>query len=297
MSGQGCRAFETYGHGDWEKLFREVQSSDLYHVTRLDVAFDDHVGLLDMEVLRRDADADNYVCRMKEGYDRKNRHDHAITVVHGSERSEIMFRIYDKAKERGYTDGRHWVRFEIQMRRDHAKNFLAKMALQPVGEVFAGVVNNYLRYVKPNETDTNKRRWETADYWKDFIRTTEKISLYEKPGTEYNLSNLEQYVINQGAAAAATYIDIHGLDAYLTSISGKLKASVNPKYTELRKKYGRGKLAGVVPKAEAVEPPREKMITCEICGRVLESKEFVYYNTGTEKGRCRECDESAVFKT
>jgi phage replication initiation protein len=297
MSGQGCRAFETYGHGDWEKLFREVQSSDLYHVTRLDAALDDHIGMLNLDVMKRDAEAGNFVCKMVWGKVEHSLHDGAITIYHGSPRSNVRFRIYDKAKERGYTDGRHWVRFEIQMRDDNAARFLGLLALRSVGEVFAGVVNNYLRYVKPNETDTNKWRWETADYWYNFIHTAEKISLYTKPGTEYNLASLEHFVVHQAGASAATYIDVYGLDAYVTAIAGKLKASVNPKYTELRKKYGRGKLAGVVPKAEAVEPPREKMITCEICGRVLESKEFVYYNTGTERGRCRECDGSAVFKT
>jgi DNA relaxase NicK len=263
----------------------------------LDVAFDDQIGLLDLDVLKRDAEAGNFVCKMVWGKVEHSLHDGAITVYHGSPRSDVRFRIYDKAKERGYTDGRHWVRFEIQVRDDNAARFIGLLVLRPVGEVFAGVVNNYLRYVKPNETDTNKRRWDTADYWYNFIHTSEKISLYMKPGTEYNLSSLEHYVVHQAGASAATYIDVFGLDAYLTAIAGKLKASGNPKYSELRKVYGRGKLAGLVTSAEAVELPEEKMITCEICGSVMESKEFVYYSTVTDKGRCRDCHESSVYKT
>jgi hypothetical protein len=117
-----------------------------------------------------------------------------------------------------------------------------------------------------------------------------------KPGTEYNLYNLEQYVVNQAGASAATYIDVYGLDAYLTAIDGKLKTTANPKYTELRRKYGRGMLAGLIDNFEHVEPPQEKMLTCSLCGRVLESKEFVYYDTSTGMGRCRECHENASYK-
>lgn len=47
MSGQGCRAFESIGSGDYEYIFGLVKYGDL-HITRLDVAFDDHTGLLDI---------------------------------------------------------------------------------------------------------------------------------------------------------------------------------------------------------------------------------------------------------
>jgi len=43
ISGQGCRVFETYGNGDWKKLFSRFLS-DGYNITRLDVAYDDHTG-------------------------------------------------------------------------------------------------------------------------------------------------------------------------------------------------------------------------------------------------------------
>lgn len=39
MSGQGCRAFESFGSGDYESLFAEVSAAgDDMHITRLDVA-------------------------------------------------------------------------------------------------------------------------------------------------------------------------------------------------------------------------------------------------------------------
>ncbi len=58
MSGQGCRTFESFGSGDYDGLFCYVlENPEELHITRLDVAFDDHTGILDMErreVLRSD---------------------------------------------------------------------------------------------------------------------------------------------------------------------------------------------------------------------------------------------------
>jgi len=127
MSGQGCRVFETLGTGDFQALFSEVfnNSSDELHITRLDVAFDDHSGILHLPTLMADTqELDSYlpvqfICRSshrevvwshKDGDERP-----ALSVCHGSKKSEIFIRIYDKAAERGFFD-RHWIRVEQQLR-------------------------------------------------------------------------------------------------------------------------------------------------------------------------------------
>ena len=60
----------------------------------------------------------------------------AKTVYFGSAKSEVRFRIYDKAQERGGL-GYHWVRFEMQLRRERAFNFLVSELV--LGERFCGV--------------------------------------------------------------------------------------------------------------------------------------------------------------
>lgn len=48
LSGQGCREFETLGHGDYERVFSEVlDNKGEMNITRLDIAFDDKDGLID----------------------------------------------------------------------------------------------------------------------------------------------------------------------------------------------------------------------------------------------------------
>ena len=49
MSGSGCRAFETYGNGNWNSLLEWCVYNT--NIKRLDCAFDDHSGILDMKQL------------------------------------------------------------------------------------------------------------------------------------------------------------------------------------------------------------------------------------------------------
>lgn len=229
MSGQGCRAFETFGNGAWDTLF-DICSGKDYNITRLDVAFDDHSGLLNLETLYKDCTAENFVSRFTSWQATKS--SEGITIYHGSPKSDVRFRIYDKAKERKREDEGHWVRFEIQMRDDRAQQFINFMILQPVGEVFTGVVNNYLRYVKPTG-DSHRDRWPTRKYWSNFIGCAGKLSLYVSPGTEYNILNLENFVVNQAGAAVGAYIELVGEDAYFAKCKEKFAQTRNEKYNRL----------------------------------------------------------------
>ena len=228
MSGQGCREFEQYGNGNWEKLFSLAQDRENYHLTRLDLARDDKDGVLDMPKIWREAEKGHFVSRFEQPDLRKNKK--GLSVVHGSRSSEMLIRIYDKAKERGYTDGRHWVRFEISMKNELALAFIKEQGT--IGEKFYGVVDNYLRYVEPNENDTNKRRWKKAEWWVQFIEDTRKIKLYTPCTTEYNLHKMESYIDNQLGNTLYTYAKIKGIEA-LKKIIEKHEHTLNEKQKHL----------------------------------------------------------------
>lgn len=127
MSGQGCRTFETFGNGDYERLFDYVlENPDDLHITRLDVAYDDHEGVLDMEQLKKDTMEDSYISKwsggsVRVGHGASKMND---TIEFGSMKSAIFLRIYNKAAERGFLD-RHWLRVELQMRDERALGFLS----------------------------------------------------------------------------------------------------------------------------------------------------------------------------
>ena len=64
MSGQGCRSFESYGNGDYEKLFVLVRSNpENIHLTRLDIAFDDMTGVFNINEICDEVRQEHFVSR------------------------------------------------------------------------------------------------------------------------------------------------------------------------------------------------------------------------------------------
>lgn len=236
MSGQGCRAFESFGSGDYEGLFQEVFSNpgDM-HITRLDVAFDDLEGLLDIEAVCGDARKAEYVSKFRTGaaiYGLGD--DTGKSVLLGSRSSEALVRIYDKAAERGFDD-RHWIRVELQLRRERAAAFLQRT--EPIGERFAGVLANYLRFIdEPDGFDSNRWRWPMKLYWAKLLDGASRIRLYEKPGSDYNMINLENFVFRQAGNAIYTYLETHTMEQFLEGLRSR-GTQLNPKYKSLLAQY------------------------------------------------------------
>lgn len=232
MSGQGCRAFESVGHGDYQAIFNDVEYHDKeMNITRIDVAYDDFEGLLDIDTIMHYIRSGWYVAPTTDfTIELTNK---GTTLYIGSKKSDFLIRIYDKALERGRTDGSHWVRFEMQLRRGRAKKFAFDNL--PIGQKYVGVLNNYLRFVDPAE-DSNKSRWPVADWWLKFVRDLSRISIYDKPGTDYNEVNLERYVIGQAGNSIDTYIKCFGLDKLIDELKHR-PSTLNPKQRSLVAKY------------------------------------------------------------
>lgn len=243
MSGQGCRSFEEYGGGDFTGLFKMFSQDDRFHITRLDVAFDDHTGILDIRQLFRDTDdqdgGQQFVSKFRKSKIEKSFQDgrSGISIYHGSEQSEIMIRIYDKAAERGLPEEQHWVRVELQLRRDRAAQFAFASVSEPIGTLFRGVLVNYVRYVDDPGTDSNRWRWPMKPYWVELIEQVGRISLFVKPGIEYNIRQLDHFVFDQAVNAIGASIDIYGAPFFMEQI--QKRRSDNPKYKRLVEQYGK----------------------------------------------------------
>jgi len=233
LTGQGCRVFETLGNGDYEAIFAEVRMNEgEMKITRLDVAADDLDGFLDIEALCEDTRDHEFVSRFNDWQVIEG--SKGSSVTHGSMKSDVFLRIYDKARERGYEDGRHWIRSEIQLRRERAQKFA--LLEGSIGENYAGILVNYLRYIDDDGTDSNKWRLPMKKYWSDFIGAASRISLYEKPGMEYNIQNLEDYVYKQCGNAVDALIKIKGQGLFTTELRRRGTAQ-NPKYERLIEEY------------------------------------------------------------
>ena len=234
MSGQGCRTYEEEGKCDWVGLFAMINESDDFNITRLDVAFDDHTGILDLKQLWKDTQEEQFVSKTRKHTVEKSwitGEDAAITIYHGSKKSDVLLRIYDKAKERGVDH--HWIRVEFQFRDDRASAFIRQSA--DVGTVFSGVLHNYIRYVDEDPADSNRWRWPMKQYWEQLINGVAKISLFITPGVEYNLCNLTNF-LNQAAPAMKCGIDLFGTEYMLNWILG-VDISDKPKYRKLKQDF------------------------------------------------------------
>lgn len=218
LTGQGCRDFETYSSKSFNDLFRLALDTEHFHVTRLDVAYDDHSGILDINKIVDDTLNRNFVGKLHNGMivDSFKREVDAWSVMLGSRSSDLYIRIYDKARERKINDGRHWIRCETVFKQDRAIEFIRNPL--PLGEKLRGVLHNYLRFVTPHRNDSNKRRWETRKYWTTFLGSVKSISVYTPKDVEYNLTRLGRYVFKQAGNSIDTYIKCQGLISFLDEL-------------------------------------------------------------------------------
>ena len=230
MSGQGCRTFESLSSVGWDNLFKFIRENAL-KITRLDVAYDDHIGVLNIRDIVCDTQSGMFIS--KSDYWETVLSSKGSTVQIGSPQSKVLIRIYDKAAERGFGLDVHWVRVEIQMRDDRAVQF-TKIAL-PIGAAFAGVLLNHLRYILPGE-DTNKWRWPMTEYWLSLVEDAQRISIYQAPSMEYNEERCKNYVINQAGNAIDAMIQMYGLDEFESMIQNR-QTMHNPKYDMIVKQH------------------------------------------------------------
>ena len=234
MSGTGCRTFETYSQISWLELMDIlVYGTGDYNVTRLDMAFDDRTGILDIDDLREDTDDHLYVSRSRTW--KVEYGSQGTTIYHGSPKSDMYIRIYDKAAERGL-DNVHWIRVEMQMRDEIAKGFIDGLMIHPTGVQFRGVLHNYLRYVVNPGTDENMSRWPMAEYWDQLLEGVQRITCWSAPGTEYNEFHLSNFVLNQAGNALDCYLRIFGIEDLIREL-GRRSVKMSPKYQRLIDKY------------------------------------------------------------
>ena len=231
MSGQGCRCFESYGNGDYEALFKLARSDPAnIHITRLDIAFDDMTNVFDIDNICDEVRLEHFVSRLSKYQSIYSNAGNA--VYFGSKKSNVFIRIYDKASERGYDKSNfHWIRCELQLKDTNAKGFIDKLTNSNLQILYLSVLKNYVSFRVPT-SDSNKRRWPVCEWWDKFLGDAVAVSVWSKPGVDYNLSACERYVLTQPVGSIKTLIQIYGKEAFLNMIE-KAPAPKNPKYRHL----------------------------------------------------------------
>lgn len=222
ISGKGCRSIETLNKDfEWFQ-FLNTYHEDIWnktaHLARIDVACDLEDGSIPFKRLWRYAINGMYICRSKCLPDMRCQRTEIIYF--GSEKSDRFLRIYNKALEQGIPDT-YWLRFEFQLRNDNATSFYLNWEQRrDIGEVFSGMLIDYLRFVDIPRGWTKKEfleakeqnhrsRFNTAKWWQDFVGDTERIKQLYLPGEEYNLGKIERYLEHNAGSNIRAFLIAH----------------------------------------------------------------------------------------
>lgn len=196
LSGQGCRYYEL--NDSLLDLIRLLQYTDA-KITRIDLALDDRTGeLVPFQKILKDIKLGNISSKWKSNIEiikrDMNGNIQGQTINLGSRTSNVYLRIYDKALEQKIKG--IWNRVELEIKKESAEKIQEILTADNAGLLFKGILNNYLRLLKPNKTDKNKSRWENREYWDNLISNVEKVKLTRK-AEEKTIDEKKAWLSNQ----------------------------------------------------------------------------------------------------
>lgn len=189
MSGKACRQFENLNGEDWRIVIRRMLLFQA-QFTRLDIALDDmrknafSIQNVEKKVKRGELVSPFRTTRSINKYRNTTGESEGITLYFGSEKSDVMVRMYDKKLEMEGKDElikgkiEKWNRTEIQLRHDRAMRTAEILAYSDdIGVEIRGVLLQYLKFKKPLENDCNASRWPLAKWWATFLGDVEPVSI------------------------------------------------------------------------------------------------------------------------
>lgn len=189
ISGQGCRYYESKNIYDWSTLLGLILMLKV-NITRLDLALDDFKGYFKIRKLYK---------KLEQGHARSKFKEYRFmtkgkigteeitgdTIYLGDPTSRLMVRIYDKYKQliskKKEIDPKitFWNRTELQLRNERAEAAALRIAesSHTIGDLIAGTLKNYINFIDPHETDSNKSRWKVSQFWDKFLGDVEPVKL------------------------------------------------------------------------------------------------------------------------
>jgi phage replication initiation protein len=280
VPGTGCRQLEADGlitpEGEftftWLDFLKLISLSG-GSFTRLDVAVDDRVGVLNLDRIKQYRQNACVVSRLEDGqevngFKVSTGKDTGSTVYFGSKKSNVLVRFYDKAAERlakGHPlpQGEIWNRCELQARKEQAEQ-LAGILIAGGVPAFAKVLNNFISFREVGAGGIAHRyRWRVADWWSEFIATTEKMSLWVE-GIQRSLTEKADTVEKQMAPLISTIYDAPDLgERWLKKLITEGRIKRKAKYNQLLEAHNSRiarALAVVVPVSDVLpEPSQEEL--------------------------------------
>ncbi|KKM81033.1 hypothetical protein LCGC14_1333890 [marine sediment metagenome] len=244
---------------------------------RMDIAFDDRDGRLDLDKMHEKLSNGEVVTRWRRvaritGKEVGGAEKSGDTVAVGVRASNSYLRMYDKKLERAaknvdVTDIEHWIRVELELKADKANEFgriLAKRAhvqlKETVGELCANLLWGLLDFKDVNNADDNKTRWDTSDFWAEFLRASSKLKL-STPKEEGTLDDSKDWVWKVVAPTLAMIIlsrdDDKGMSGYDFIMECVVKGEERMSRSQQRKLFSYNN-DGCAKKIEGILPAQNR---------------------------------------
>jgi len=214
LSGTGCRTVEEISENtfDWFRFLQgfefDIRTGDV-NISRLDIAGDDHEGILQYRRMTMHCRRRRYICKTQwnmwtDGAEQ--------AIYFGSPASDRRLRIYNKALEQKL-EGEHWTRAEMQMRNKNAVSFLLNWFREKdIGGCYAGVLRDFLRFTDTAPENKHHARCETCSWWDTFIGLIGKCpQLYIDSGV-YTLWHVQHFLERQAASSLKLWLEANNGD-------------------------------------------------------------------------------------
>lgn len=261
MSGQACKDFVERG-GDWFQLFSWLLSNGA-NFTRVDCAIDVFTDkYFTMEKLYTYAKKYWYVSPLRKwsyehGGDSSTETFIGETLYFGSAYSNTLICIYDKKLERFRYDIEvfvpTWIRVEIRFKQERASwfinNFLGLRSGDHDFSFISKALFAVLEFKEPTISgratkDSNKSRWDTAQWWLDFLKVSEKADFSH----EKKISTLEKKIdwmersVSRSLSQVYVFDSGHFLEFIFTMIRDKIEDFNNLDFSIINNKRRKEKL-------------------------------------------------------
>ena len=206
------------------------------HLTRIDISFDDRAGLVTVGEVERALEDHDVVSHwrkwkgiyssevgLKAGY-------RGETVYIGSNKSDSMLRVYNKALESGMPEI-HWTRFELQLR-DKLSTTIASNLLdawieseQSFIKAAFGVLRGLIEF-KDFQSNINPTRRTPLEWWVKFVGAFDKVRVIREK-TEKSVERTRAWLEKQVAPSLGLIHEVDGSFLWLNkeALKGKRRWS------------------------------------------------------------------------
>lgn len=215
LKGRGCRQFESYllaQQRSWYEFFMDVLVAGGV-MKRLDLAINDHTGMLDIPELTEKCRNEECVSVFRSfksyasgelvKHEEQDKAGMGYTLYIGSLKSEVYFCVYEKSYEQYIKLGIPIEeapiknRFEIRLKNERAYYAVRDLLTYYDAERTAfSIINRYVRFVD-KEADKKRSDWKLSVRWAWFIgESREPLKLTTKP-EPYTLDRTLRWIQRQ----------------------------------------------------------------------------------------------------